>query len=152
MTGTVVRVERLFEHRPDRVWSVIGDFAGLACWMPGVENCTLAGPAAVTAGVSERVVTLQGGGSARERLDAIDEVGRWYRYTVMSARGLSRGSHCEVECRVLPEGEGCRVVWTACLTDAVNPAAVDRERVRDYMATFYHEALMSLARVLDGET
>jgi hypothetical protein len=87
---------------PDRVWELIGQFGGT--WHPLIANIRLMG-----AGVGElRVIETIDGKQIIERLDAIDNAARSYRYT--SIGGIP-ASDCTGVLEVKPRGTGSSVEW-----------------------------------------
>jgi mxaD protein len=91
-----IRIDR----SPDAVWAVVGDFGGLAGWMPGVETCRTDG--------DTRVIGMLGIEIA-ERLLARDDAARVLRYTI-SDGPLPIESH-EVAITVHDDGGASRVTW-----------------------------------------
>jgi hypothetical protein len=89
---------------PDEVWDVIGDFAaGPLRMAPGfVVGCE--------ADADVRVVTFAHGVVVHERLAARDDDGRRITYSVIG--GSVQPDHDTARMQVVPEGGGCRFVWT----------------------------------------
>jgi carbon monoxide dehydrogenase subunit G len=89
---------------PDAVWAKIGDFGGLAGFMPGIDSCVLEG--------DDRVLSLMGM-SIRERLTGRDEAARSITYSVVE--GVPIESHTAT-ITVEPAGEGSKVTWSYNVT------------------------------------
>jgi mxaD protein len=85
---------------PDAVWEKIGDFGGLASFMPGIDSCVLEG--------DDRVLSLMGM-SIRERLTGRDEAARSITYSVVD--GVPIESHTAT-ITVEPAGDGSKVTWS----------------------------------------
>jgi hypothetical protein len=89
---------------PDRVWKLIGQFGG--DWHPLIANIKLIG-----AGIGElRVIETIDGKRIIERLDAIDNSNRSYRYTNIS--GIPASDYTGT-LEVKPNGIGSTVEWRA---------------------------------------
>ena len=107
---------------PDKVWALIGDFGG--SWHPLIANVRLIG-----SGIGQlRVIDTIDGKQIIERLDAIDNSARFYRYTSISGipasdytgrlevKPNSAGSSVEWGAQYLPKGQGDVVVRTIVST------------------------------------
>jgi hypothetical protein len=107
---------------PDKVWALIGDFGG--SWHPLIANIKLIG-----GGIGQlRVIETIDGKQIIERLDAIDNSARFYRYTSISGIPASdytgrlevkpngAGSSVEWGAQYLPKGQGDIVVKTIIST------------------------------------
>jgi hypothetical protein len=89
---------------PDKVWALIGNFD--ASWHPLIANIKLIGD-----GIGQlRVIETIDGKQIVERLDAIDNSARCYRYTGISGIPASDYSG---RLEVKPNGAGSSVEWTA---------------------------------------
>jgi hypothetical protein len=107
---------------PDKVWALIGDFR--ASWHPLIADVKLIGD-----GIGQlRVIETIDGKQIIERLDAIDNAARFYRYTTISGIPASdytgrlevkpngAGSSVEWRAQYLPKGQGDVVVRTIVST------------------------------------
>ena len=107
---------------PDTVWTLIGNFD--ASWHPLIANIKLIG-----SGIGQlRVIETIDGKQIIERLDAIDNSARFYRYTTISGIPASdytgrievkpngAGSSVEWGAQYLPKGQGDIVVRTIIST------------------------------------
>jgi hypothetical protein len=107
---------------PDKVWALIGDFD--ASWHPLIANIKLIGN-----GVGQlRVIETIDGKQIVERLDAIDNSARLYRYTSISGipasdytgrlevKANGAGRSVEWGAQYLPKGQGDIVVRTIIST------------------------------------
>ena len=89
---------------PDKVWALIGDFD--ASWHPLVANVKLIGD-----GIGQlRVMETIDGKEMIERLEAIDNSARFYRYTSIS--GIPASDYTG-KLEVTSNGTGSRVEWSA---------------------------------------
>jgi carbon monoxide dehydrogenase subunit G len=84
----------------DDVWAVVGDFGGLAGWMPGVESCTVDGDV--------RTIEMSGL-TVGERLVRRDDAARVLAYGISS--GPAPVDHHEATITVTPSGAGSLVTW-----------------------------------------
>ena len=113
----------------DRVWAVVGDFGGIASWMPGIESCRVEG--------EDRVIEMMGM-TITERLVASDDAGRSLTYSIAS--GAPVESH-EAVITVSPTGDTARVTWDVDATP---------DEMADLMATLYQQALEALKAHVEG--
>lgn len=123
--------------KPDAVWKVVGDFAGIDRWHPDVARSE--GSGGTEAG-GRRKVTLKAGGTLNEGLDEIDASARSYSYRLSDPdlKALPVSSY-SATLTVSPDGEGTRVEWLGRfyrgdtgneppdeLSDAAGKAAMNR--------------------------
>ena len=107
---------------PERVWELIGSFGG--SWHPLIANIKLIG-----SGIGQlRLIETIDGKQIVERLDAIDDPGRSYRYTNIGGLPVSNytgtlqvtakgtGSSVEWRSQFLPNGQGTLIVKTIVAT------------------------------------
>ena len=66
----------------DRVWDLIGRFNALPDWHPGVERREIEG--------SVRTLHLAGGGTVTERLEALDDAGKAYTFSIVARPRATR--------------------------------------------------------------
>ena len=111
---------------PDKVWSVMGQFDLL--WHPAVARVSLTG-----AGVGQlrRLETIDGG-EIVERLDAIDDAKRFYRYALVS--GVP-ASHYIGTIEVKSKGSGCIAEWGVQFLASNQPDIVVRTMVSTLIET-----------------
>jgi mxaD protein len=84
----------------DEVWAVVGDFGGIAGWMPGIESCRVDG--------DDRILGLMGL-EVTERLESRDEDEHVLAYRIVG--GVPVENHRAVV-SVTPAGAGAsKVTW-----------------------------------------
>lgn len=89
---------------PDKVWQLIGDFGG--SWHPLIANIKVIGT-----GIGQlRVIETIDGKQIIERLEAIDNANRFYRYSNIS--GIPAADYTGT-LQVKPSGAGSSVEWSA---------------------------------------
>ena len=116
---------------PDEVWALIGDFD--ASWHPLIANTTLIG-----SGIGQlRVIETIDGKEIIERLDAIDNSARFYRYTSIS--GIPASDYTG-RLEVKPNGAGSSVEWGAQYL----PRGQGDVVVRTIVSTLFKTGLESL--------
>jgi len=116
---------------PEKVWALIGQFGG--AWHPLVANIRLTGT-----GVGQlRTIETLDGKEIVERLDAIDNAKRFYRYA--NIRGIPASQYTGM-LDVKPKGAGSAVEWRAQFRPDDQPTIV----VRTIVATLFRTGLDSL--------
>jgi len=114
---------------PDAVWALVGDFGGLADWMPGVESCRFEG--------DNRILDTMGM-TITEQLVGKDEVARAITYAVVD--GVPVESH-RATVTVTPSGDGSHVTW---VVDA------SPDEMADLMQSVYQQSLEALKATVEG--
>lgn len=116
---------------PDKVWDVIGKFGGM--WHPLIASIKLTGT-----GVSQlRTIELIDGKQIIERLEAMDNSQRLYRYTNVSGIGaVDYTGTLDVK----PKGNGCSVEWRVQFLADNQPTLIVRTIVSTLLKTGF-EAL-----------
>jgi mxaD protein len=117
------------EGTPEAVWALVGDFGGIAGWMPGMESCRLEG--------DNRILDTMGM-TITEKLVARDDTARAITYGIVD--GVPVESH-EATITVSPAGAGSHVTW-------VVDAAPDE--MADLMQTIYQQSLEALKAHVEG--
>jgi mxaD protein len=117
------RAEIVIDKPADVVWSVIGDFGGIAGWMPGVESCTVDG--------DDRFLKVMGL-EVTERLQSRDDDARVLVYCIVG--GVPVGNH-KATISVDNEGAGSRVTWDV---------EVEPDDMTDVMHQMYQQSLEAL--------
>jgi Polyketide cyclase / dehydrase and lipid transport/Domain of unknown function (DUF4331) len=116
---------------PDKVWALVGDFGG--SWHPLIADIKLIG-----SGIGQlRVIETIDGKQIVERLDAIDNSARFYRYTCIS--GIPASDYAG-RLAVKPNGAGSSVEWRAQYL----PKAQGDVVVRTIISTLFKTGLESL--------
>ena len=104
------------------VWDTIGGFNSLARWHPAVAKSeeTKEGSATV------RRLTLHGGGSIVERLEAKDDRKRTYTYAIVSGPLPVAGYQARLHVEENKDGKSCTVEWSSTFepSGASEPEAV----------------------------
>ncbi len=137
-------VRRQFAAPADRVWSIVGDFAGCARWCL-VGSCTVEGE-----GVGAvRTVTGAGGGMADElklqqRLTAFHPERRELAYDMADNEDLPWTDY-RSRITVSQNVTGCELTWVC----HVNPLG-SKEVVENGVTHTYDIALGNLSRLVEG--
>ena len=111
------------DRPPDEVWKVVGDFGGLAGWMPGVESCHLDG--------DDRFIKMMGM-EVIEGLRRRDEDERVLEYGIVG--GVPIGNHLAA-IRVQPASGGSHVTWDV---------EVEPDEMTDMFRDIYQQSLQAL--------
>ncbi|MBL0371455.1 alpha/beta fold hydrolase [Rhizobium sp. KVB221] len=110
----------------DLVWTVVGDFG--SGWHPAMETCRLE----MTNGAAERVFTVAGVSTVfRERMLFHSDTERMLSYRMMA--GSTVLDRYDATVRVVADGDGAKVVWSAVLAgqdpDAVAESASETREI-----------------------
>jgi len=114
---------------PEAVWALVGDFGGIAGWMPGMESCRLEG--------DNRILDTMGM-TITETLVARDDATRAITYGIVD--GVPVESH-EATITVSPAGAGSHVTWVV---------AAAPDEMADLMQTIYQQSLEALKAHVEG--
>jgi hypothetical protein len=107
------------------VWSVIGNFGGLADWHPAAIACVLSEEGTDTI----RTISIPGGGSLVEKLEALDDDAMSQTYSIVDGPLPVTGYMSTI--RVLPESDSsCRVLWAGRFDASGAPDEVAQKVVR----------------------
>jgi mxaD protein len=117
------RAEIDIDKPADAVWAVVGDFGGIAGWMPGVESCVVDG--------DDRILKVMGL-EVIERLERRDDDGRVLVYGIVG--GVPVGNH-KATISVADAGAGSHVTWDV---------EVEPDEMTDFMLQMYQQSLEAL--------
>jgi len=123
------KVEIDIAGAPADVWAVVGDFGGLAGWMPGMESCRLEG--------DDRILDAMGM-TITERLVARDDAAMAITYAIVD--GVPVDSH-QATITVSAAGDGSHVTWEVEATP---------DEMTDLMAGVYQGSLEALKAHIEG--
>ena len=126
---TTARAEIELTSPPDAAWALVGDFGGLAAWMPGIESCRVDG--------DDRILALMGM-EVTERLEQRSDDDRSIVYRIVG--GVPVENH-QATITVHDNGTGSRVTWDVDVTP---------DDMAPLMQGMYQQALASLKEKLDG--
>ena len=119
------------DRKPDEVWALVGDFGGLAGWMPGIDSCRVEG--------DDRVLEMMGM-ELTERLLRLDDGARTLAYGI--AKSPMPIEHHEATIAVTPVDDR-----TSHVTYTVNVAP---DSMTDVMSNAYAGALQALKSQLES--
>jgi carbon monoxide dehydrogenase subunit G len=118
------------DRNADDVWKVVGDFAGLAAWMPGIEKCTLNGDV--------RTIEMSGM-EIGEKLVARDDAQRSLSYSIVS--GPAPVDSHKATITVTPSGSGSHVTWVV---------EVAPDSMTEMLSGIYQQSLDALKAHVEG--
>ena len=102
-----VKVSERVETTADRVWELFRDFGGIQRFSAGIEKVEVSG-----SGIGAvRTLSLPGGLSLQERLEAFDDRGRRLQYAIVA--GPIPVSNYLATIEVKDEGKACRIDWSS---------------------------------------
>lgn len=138
---------------PEAVWTVAGDFGGIARWHPDVAKAEATGGNAEGA---TRKVTLKAGGTLVEGLDEWKADAHTYTYR-MSDPDLTAlpVSSYSATLTVTPEGQGSKVSWSGRFyrgdTGNEPPENLGDEAGRTAMNRYVSDGLKGLKAAVEGK-
>jgi uncharacterized protein YndB with AHSA1/START domain len=102
----------------EKVWARIRDFNGLANWHPGIAKSTIEGgkPSAQVGCV--RVLTLQDGGTIREQLLEMSDLGHHYSYSILEGPLPVANYRATLRLRRISDGNRTFAEWSASFDTA----------------------------------
>jgi carbon monoxide dehydrogenase subunit G len=117
------------KRSPDEVWATIGDFGGIAGWMPGIESCRLEG---------ENRILAMTGMEITERLVSNSDEAHTQTYSIVS--GVPVESH-QATITVTADGDGSKVTWDV---------EAEPDEMAGVMQGIYQQTLDALKAKLEG--
>ncbi|MCK2053756.1 SRPBCC family protein [Methylobacterium sp. 37f] len=139
--------------KPDAVWKVVGEFAGIDRWHPDVARSE--GSGGNKSGGS-RKVTLKSGGTLDEGLDEMDAAARSYSYRLSEPdlKGLPVSSYTAT-LTVSPEGDSSKVEWLGRFyrgdTGNEPPENLSDEAGKAAMNRYFADGLKGLKARVEGK-
>ncbi|GJG98458.1 SRPBCC family protein [Cupriavidus pauculus] len=128
---------------PDRVWQLIGGFDSLPDWLPYIPKSEL------SEGGRVRRLLNPDGDAIVERLEAFDNAGRSYTYSILEAPFPVTGYRSTLRVVGVAGADGnlaSRVEWSGQFT----PAGVSDEDASQLFAGIYRDGLQALQATLTG--
>ncbi|MDI9274208.1 SRPBCC family protein [Stenotrophomonas sp. PFBMAA-4] len=122
----------------DRVWNLIGGFDSLPDWLPYIPTSTL------SEGGRVRHLANPDGDAIVERLEAFDQAGRTYTYSILQAPFPVTGYRSTL--RVVELDHGARIDWSGAFT----PVGVSDEAASALFEGIYRDGLRALQATLAG--
>ncbi len=122
----------------DRVWNLIGGFDSLPDWLPYIPTSTL------SEGGRVRHLANPEGDAIVERLEAFDQAGRSYTYSILQAPFPVTGYRSTL--RVVELDHGARIDWSGAFT----PVGVSDEAASALFEGIYRDGLGALQATLAG--
>jgi Polyketide cyclase / dehydrase and lipid transport len=95
----------------DRVWELIRDFGGIQRFAAAVESVSVQGE-----GVGAvRTLTMPGGVTLQERLEALDDGARTLRYAIVGPHPFPFSDYLAT-IRLSEDADGCQIEWSSTFT------------------------------------
>ena len=116
----------------EQVWQLIGGFDSLPDWLPFIPQSEL------SEGGRVRSLQTADGAVVVERLEAFDNAGKTYSYSILQAPFPATDYLATI--RVDAQGQGARVTWSGRFT----PVGVSNKEVEDLFAGIYQGGLEAL--------
>lgn len=123
------------------VWTVIGGFNALPDWHPAVEKSELE----EEGGTKLRTLSLAGGGTIVERLEAKDDKERTYSYSILSGPLPVANYQATIRVRENDSG-GCTVEWSS----EFDPSGAPETDAMAAIRGIYEAGFKNLQRMFGG--
>jgi hypothetical protein len=133
-----VKVTERVDASAEAVWDLLRDFGGVRRYSPAIEGCSVEGE-----GVGAvRTLTMPGGVSLQERLEAFDDAGRSLQYAITS--GPLPMENYLATIRVREEGDGCTIEWSSTF----DPKGVSDEQAVGMVEGIYNGGIQGIKKTL----
>ena len=137
----------------DKTWATIKDFGGLDKWHPALESDKIVAGKDNEVG-AERLLTLKGGGTIKEKLLSYDAATHSYKYA--NLEGVLPVSDYTSTISVTPAGKGkSTVTWSGEFkrkeTSEKPAAGADDDAATKTMSGVYQAGLDNLKTMMDGK-
>jgi Polyketide cyclase / dehydrase and lipid transport len=127
---------------PDQVWELIGGFGSLPDWLPIIPESEL------SEGGRLRRLSLPSGETIIERLEAFDNAGRSYSYSILQSPFPIADYRATLQVQEIGGGRGSRVEWSGQFT----PRGVSDQEVSRLFQGIYEDGLKALAAGIAAKT
>jgi hypothetical protein len=95
----------------DQVWDLVRDFGGIQRFAAAIESVSVQGE-----GVGAvRTLTMPGGVTLQERLEALDDGARTLRYAIVGQHPFPFSDYLAT-IRLSEDGDGCQIEWSSTFT------------------------------------
>jgi hypothetical protein len=134
-----VKVTGAIAASPDKVWGVVRDFGNLE-W-GGISGTTLEGE-----GVGAvRTFTARGTLVVRERLEALDELGRALTYSILEPSGIPWTGHL-ARIEITSQDGGTAVTWSG----RFEPTTLSEDQVAGIVRGIFENGIANLKRACES--
>ena len=132
---TSVSISEEIQASASRVWKLVRNFGAIADWLPAAEASEADGD---SVGAIRRLA-LAGGAIADERLEAFDDAGRTYAYSVVDSTLPMTGYRATI--RVEEKGpDACTLHWSSTF----EPVGVPEDEMAGMIQGSYQGGVESL--------
>ena len=134
-----VKVSERVEASADAVWDLFRDFGGIQRFSAGIEKVELEG-----SGIGAvRTITVPGGVTLQERLEAFDDRGRRLQYAIVGGPIPVTGYLATIE--VKDEGsQACRIDWSSHF----EPKGISDDQARGMIEGVYKGGIAGVRKAL----
>lgn len=136
-----VKVSEELEASAEAVWNLLRDFGGIEKWSgAGIQSCTVEGE-----GVGAvRTIGLAGGASLQERLEAFDDAGRTFQYSIIGASPLPVTDYLSTVAVTETGPKSSRVDWSSTF----EPKGISEEQADQLVRGIYTGGIRGLKETL----
>jgi hypothetical protein len=123
----------------DAVWELVRDFGGVQGWSSAIQSCEVEGE-----GIGAvRTLTMPGGLSLQERLEAFDDAGRRLQYAIIAGPLPFENYLATIEVR--EDGDACTIDWSSTL----DAKGVTDEQAVGIVEGIYTGGIQGIKKALD---
>ena len=134
-----VKVTDRIDASADRAWDLVRDFGGIQRYASAIESVNVVGE-----GVGAvRTVTLPGGLTLQERLEALDERARTLQYSIIGSHPFPFEGYLATM-RLAEDGDGCQIEWSGTFT----PRAGSEDQAAGMVEGIYRAGIAGLKKAL----
>lgn len=148
-----VRKTVTIDASADKVWDAAKNFDGLNTWHPAVESDQIVAGKNNKAG-AERLLTLKGGGTIKEKLISFDSKGRRFRYRIVEGvlPVSDYSSTFSVKSTGRNKSEAIWAGWFKRKDTGAHPAAADDDKAAvTAISGVYQSGLDNLKKVVEAK-
>jgi hypothetical protein len=123
----------------DRVWGLVRDFGGIQRFASNIESVSVQGE-----GIGAvRTLTLPGGTTLQERLEACDDPSRTFQYAIVGSHPLPFDDYLAT-IRLAEDGDGCQIEWSSQFT----PRAGAESQASAIVESIYRGGIAGMKKAL----
>lgn len=138
-----VLVTESFSVSADEIWNLLRDFGGILKWNPdSLESVTVEGEGLG----SIRTITIPGGVSLQEKLEAFDDPGRSFSYSFTGKLLLPLENYLASMTVIPVDDSNCEVRWESTF----EPGPMSEDQAEATVVGIYRAGFDALKKTVEG--